>query len=401
MKENFRKKVLKNGLTILFEKRELPVVSIAIAVKCGGMYESENEKGISHFIEHMLYKGTSKRTPKQISEEIEKNGGVMNGFTDENVTAFWCKMPSVHLDIGLDVLIDMMSNSLFDEKEMEKERKVIFEELKMRKDNPQIYSIDQNMGLIYEKPFGIPLIGNEKSMNSINRKKIIQRFKEFYHPKNMILCVVGNADFERVVRFAEKSFGRTDGKPKKFKIKQKQSSKTEKRKGISQTNIIFSYHTPLYSDKKSFAAEVLNTLMAQGMSSRLFMEIREKRNLAYAIQGYSQINKDFSYSMIYVGTTKENVGKVKKLVLEEFEKVAKNFTERGLNQIKEQLKGTHKISMEDSTNQMVGLIASEVNGKAEDYYDFGKNVDGVKLKDVIELSKKAAKKHSFFVLIPG
>src|SRR3989344_4173236 len=129
MKPEFYTKVLANGMTILFEKRSVPVVSIAIAARCGGLNEDEHEKGISHFIEHMLYKGTKKRTAKQIAEDIENRGGDLNGFTDELITAYWCKLPSKHLMDGLDVLTDMVKNSLFDLKEFEKERKVIFEEI--------------------------------------------------------------------------------------------------------------------------------------------------------------------------------------------------------------------------------------------------------------------------------
>jgi len=137
MRGKFFRKVLKNGMTVLFEKRDIPVVSVAFAVRNGGVNESTNEKGISHFIEHMLYKGTPTRNAKKIAEEIERNGGDLNGFTAETITAYWCKMPSKHLDIALEVLSDMVKNSLFDEKEMEKERKVIFEEIKKYHDNPK------------------------------------------------------------------------------------------------------------------------------------------------------------------------------------------------------------------------------------------------------------------------
>ncbi|GAH77972.1 unnamed protein product, partial [marine sediment metagenome] len=143
------------------------MVSVAFAVRNGGINESKKEKGISHFIEHMLYKGTPTRNTKKIAEEIEKNGGELNGFTDEAVTAYWCKMPSKHLDVALDVLTDMVKNPLFDQKELEKERKVIFEEIKMRKDNPMVYVFDKIQSYLYEEPFGTPLIGTFETMNSI------------------------------------------------------------------------------------------------------------------------------------------------------------------------------------------------------------------------------------------
>ena len=400
MEFELQRKILENGMTIIFEKRNVPVVSIAFAVRNGGINETAGEKGISHFIEHMLYKGTPTRNAKQIAEEIEKSGGELNGFTDEEITAYWCKMPNKHLDIALDVLGDMIKNSLFDEKELEKERKVIFEEIKMRRDMPRIYVYDKIQSYLYENPFGIPLIGTYKTMNSINRKKIVEKFKQIYQPNNLILCAVGNANFEKIVEFAKTNFGNEKGEVPKLEIKLKNESKTEKRKGIDQANLVFAYHAPLANDKKNYAAQILSCLMAGGMSSRLFSEIREKRNLAYAIKGEANINKNFAYNLVYVGTTKESVEIVKKLILEEFEKVAKELDEKELEQIKEQLIGQHQISMEDSQTQMVNLLLHEINRNAEDFYKFEKNISDVRLEDVKELAKRASEKYSFFALVP-
>ena len=398
MKQNFRKKILKNGMTLLFEKRELPIVSVAFAVKTGGIHETADKKGISHFIEHMLYKGTPTRNSKKIAEEIEKNGGVLNGFTDETITAYWCKMPSKHLKIALNVLSDMIKNPLFDGKEFEKERKVIFEEIKMMKDNPRIHAMDEIQKLLYDEPFGIPVIGTYETMNSITRVGMKKRFDEIYQPNNMILCVVGDADFNEIADFAEKNFSSKKGKIPKLKIIEKNESKTEKRKGIDQVNMIFAYHVPKSGDKKNYAAEILSALMAGGMSSRLFSEIREKRNMAYSVKGDSNINKDYSYNFIHVGTTKENTEKVKKLILDEFKKVAENLGEKELRQTKEQLIGNHRIGMEDSQTQMVSLMMHEINGKAEDFYEFEKEISKAKLGDVKNLAK--IKNYSFFALAP-
>ena len=180
--KNFQKKVLANGMTLLFEKRNLPVVSVILAVRAGGINEEISEKGISHFIEHMLYKGTKTRTSKQIAEEIEKNGGELNGFTSEEITAYYCKMPSKHLDIALNVLTDMIKNSLFDEKELEKERKVIFEEIKMYKDNPQMNCLVEIQKLLYTGTLGINLAGTFKSMFGIDRKKLQKSLSKFMSP---------------------------------------------------------------------------------------------------------------------------------------------------------------------------------------------------------------------------
>jgi predicted Zn-dependent peptidase len=398
MKPKFYRKVLKNGMTLIFEKRDLPVASVVIAVRSGGINEKPFEKGISHFIEHMLYKGTPTRNSRKIAEEIEKNGGELNGFTDETITAFWCKIPSAHLKLALEVLTDMIKNPLFDEEELEKERKVIFEEIKMRKDTPHIYVLDSIQNELYSGTLGLNLIGDYKTMGAINREKIVKKFEQTYQPNNMILGIVGDANFSEVVEFAEKNFGNQKGKLPKVSFSLKNASRIEKRKGIDQANLVFAYHTPLAKDKKSYAALVLGTLMAGGMSSRLFAEIRDKRNLAYTVRGDSSINRDFSYNVIYVGTTKQNIEKVRELILKEFEEVSETLTEKELNQVKEQLIGNYKISMEDSQTQLINLLTYEIEGNAKEFYNFERDVKAVKLDNVKKMAK--IKNYSFFALVP-
>jgi len=402
MKPKFYRKVLKNGMTILFEKRDLPIVSVAFAVRNGGMHESEINKGISHFIEHMLYKGTPTRNSKKIAEEIEKNGGELNGFTSETVTAYWCKMPSKHIDVALDVLSDMVKNPLFDEKELEKERQVIFEEIKMRRDTPRVYIFDEIQSCLYHKPLGLNLIGTKSTMNGITREIMMKKFKEVYTPNNMILSVVGDTDFDKLISFCEENFGNEKGRVPFFPVKTLIKEKIETRKGIDQANLVFAYHVPTIKDKekKYYVANVLNTLMAGGMSSRLFSEIREKRNLAYAVKGESSISKEFAYNLIYVGTTKENVDEVRELILKEFDDVSKKLSLKEFDEVKEQLIGNYEIGIEESQTQMVNLLMSEIDGNVEEYYDFEKYIKKVKIEDVKELAKSAIKQNSFFALVP-
>ncbi len=406
MKENFKKKVLENGLTILFEKRDLPVVSVAIAVRNGSIHENISEKGISHFIEHMLYKGTPKRSSEEIAKEIERNGGDLNGFTSEEVTAYWCKLPSNHFNVGLDVISDMIKNPLFSKKEIEKERKVIFEEIKMRKDTPRAYVFDKIQECLFSGTMAINIAGNFKTMKSIGRKELLGKFKSVYSPKNLILSVVGKADFDKIVEFAKKTFSKEDYKdieekrPDVQEFEFQNDSKIEKRKGIDQANFVFAYHVPLAKEKKSHAARVLSVLSAEGMSSRLFSEIREKRNLAYAVKGGSDINRNFSINFVYVGTNKENLESIKKIILNDFEDISENLTEKELEEIKEQMIGNYRISMEDSQSQMVNLLSSEIKGNARDFYDFEKNISNVKLQEIKDLAKKAYEEYSSFALVP-
>jgi len=398
MHKKFYRKILKNGMTLIFEERDLPIVSVGIAVRYGGVNEPLSERGIAHFIEHMLYKGTKNRTSKQIPQEIEKNGGVMNGFTDEQITAFWCKMPSDKLHIALDVLSDMVKSPLFDAKELEKERKVIFEEMKMRKDDPMQYAFDEIQCLLYKNPLGTPIVGTYESMNSVDRKKMLKKFREVYRPGNMILCVVGQADFAGLVKFAEKNFRKEKGKIKKQKVALKNGYKIETRGGIDQANIVLAFHSPLTTNKKIYAAKVLIAIMADGMSSRLFREIRAKRNLAYSVLGDVTANKEFSFSYVYAGAMKENLEKIKKIILDEFKKVSEKLTKKELEATQNQLIGNYRISIESSEGQMNRLLLSEIDGKVKEFYEFEKNIRAVKLKDVKKLAK--IKKYSFFALVP-
>ena len=234
----FNKKVLGNGLTILHEKRDVPVTTVMLASKYGGAYETEKEKGIAHFMEHLCFKGTEKRTVKQIADEVEKVGGELNAFTHEEITAYHVKLPSKHLSIAMDVVSDIYFNASFPEEEIVKEANVICEEIKMYYDNPRAHVLEQIKNNLYEKPFGIFLAGNEEVVKGMTRKQLIDRHREVYVPSNSILCVVGNNSFEEVVSMAEKISIEREGKTIKIpKIKLQSLKSDEKREGIQQANL--------------------------------------------------------------------------------------------------------------------------------------------------------------------
>jgi predicted Zn-dependent peptidase len=394
-----KRRVLKNGMTVIFKERKNKVVSVAFAVRFGGINEFASNKGIAHFIEHMLYKGTPTRNSKQIATEIEKNGGELNGFTSEQITAFWCKMPSKHIDVALSVLSDMVKNPLFDRKELDKERQVIFEEMKMYTDDPRMHVFNQIKNCMYKGDFAIPIIGTKESMNSNTQERLRETFDRIYAPQNMILCVVGEANFDKICKFAEKNFiKKSIKKIECSKLELKNEELIEKRKSIDQANLIFAYHVPIPTSKEHITAEVLNVIMAGGMSSRLFSEIREKRNLAYAVKGMTEGEKDYAFSMVYVGTTPENVETVKNLILEEFKKVAKTLDKKELEQVKEQIIGNYLISQEDSHNILIDLLINEIIGDARKAEEFVAKVKRVKLEDVKKMAN--IKNYGFFALVP-
>lgn len=355
MKAKFERKVLKNGMTVVFEKRDNEVVSIAFAVRYGSANEGMDEKGIAHFIEHLMYKGTAKRTSKNISEEIEKKGGVLNGFTSEQITAYWCKLPSEYLMVGLNVLSDMILNSKYDPAELDKEKHVIFEEMKMWKDSPQLRVIDKTREGLFTGSLGEGGIGTEDSLNKMGREEIVKKVSEVYGTNQMILCVVGDAEFSDVCEFAEKTFPKNDVSIENIKFSKQITKKVEKRKGVDQANFTFSYHIPSLQEDGYYVALLLNGILSGGMSSRLFQEIREKRNLAYSVKGSVNSDKEYGFSSIFVGAKQENLKKVEELIVEEFEKI-KDLDEKELEEVKGELIGNRKISSEDSQEQMMELL---------------------------------------------
>jgi len=398
MQPEFYKKRLKNGLTVLFEKRQLPIIASSAAIKFGSQYETENEKGIAHFIEHLMFKGTKKRSAKQISEYIEKKGGILNAYTDESVTCYWNKLPSKYFKDSLNIAADLILNPKFDAKEFEKEKHVILEEIKMHHDNPQIYSLEKIKELLYKKPFGMFGAGTAETVKSLTRSQIVRKFSDCYSPNNMVFAVVGNTDFTEICKFAEKTFPK---KKKVFsfpKIQKINGHFIEVRRGIDQAHFVFGFHAPTLADKKRYAFELFDVIIGEGMSSRLFQEIREKRGLAYAVKSMPDLQKDFGYEIFYIGTVKEKIREIQEIILKEIKKI-NQLSQKDLSEAKEQLLGLNKLRNEDSVNTMNALIQEEIAGDAENFYKYDERILAVKLQDVRSFSKLKA--YSTMALVPG
>lgn len=396
MKPEFYKKKLKNGLTILFEKRKFPTISMSASVNQGFAYENEKEKGISHFAEHLMFKGTKTRTHKEIAEEIEKKGGILNAYTDEEITSYWNKLPSRHFNSSIDICKDLILNPAFHPEEFEKEKKVILEEIKMYHDNPPLHVLDKIKSLLYKKPFGISGIGTEKSVLSLSRDNLINFHKKNYSTNKMILCAVGNADMERIENFGKK-FPKIYNAGSRLFPRKINKQVIEKRKDLEQAHLVFGFHAVNGRDKKRYAYELLNIILAGGMSSKLFEEIREKRGLAYAVKGSIEQGKDFSYNSIYVGTRKENVLKCKKIILKEIKRI-RELDKKELEEAKEQLIGLRDVESEESMNVMNALAREEIIGKAEEFYKYDERISNINLEELKKISR--IKGYSFFALIP-
>lgn len=396
MKEFYKKK-LENGLTILFEKRKLPIVSVAASVKFGSAYELMQNKGISHFVEHLMFKGTKTRSQKEIALEIEKKGGILNGFTSEEVTSYWCKIANKHSSLGLGIVSDLILNPKFDKLEFEKEKKVIVEEIKMYHDNPVFYSLDKIKELLYKKPFGMPIAGKAEIIENLTREEVIELYRSNYTTDSMILAIVGNADFEEICEQALRAYPFNKRKLAEAIPVKINSSLSEKRKGIDQAHFVFGFHSPSMKDEKKYNYEVIGAYLFEGMSSRLFQEIREKRGLAYSVKGDFELGKNYGYATIYAGTTQEKIKQIKEIILKEIRNL-KELENKDFQECKEQLIGVKKLAEEDSVNVMNALMLEEISGNAKEYYKYEDKINKVKLEEVRELSKLKA--YSSFSLIP-
>ncbi len=394
---NFVKRKLSNGMTLLVEQRDLPVVSFGIANRFGAAYEESKIKGIAHFIEHLVFTGTKTRTHEDISKEIERHGGILNAYTSNEITCFWFKLPSEHLLDGVEIISDILINPIFDEKKFEKEKKVILEEIKMYHDMPQRHIYDKIHENLYKSPFGEGVIGSKKTITTLSRNFVFDYFKKSYSPENYVVAAVGKVNIDVLAKYLEKNFKKTQSQRKISKIEPINKETTEERAGLDQAHFIFGIHAPPVQNDQWHALEVLDAWLANGMSSKLFLTIREERGLAYSVASSFTGEKSYSNYTIYVGTRKEAIPEVKKLILEGFDNT-KNMSEADLQQAKNRLIGLKKISMEESVGVMNELILSEFITKAEDYYLYEEKIKKVTLKQVKDIAK--IKNYSTASIVP-
>jgi len=394
----FKKKILDNGLTVLFEKRDVPVTTVMLATKFGSGYESAEEKGIAHFIEHLCFKGTEKRTVDDISMEVEGVGGDLNAFTHEEITSYYVRLPSNHLNTAMEVLFDIFFNASFPEAEVRKEGNVILEEIKMYRDNPRMHTFEMIKKNLYGGAFGMFGAGTPKTVERLKREDLFKKHRELYVPNNAILSVVGNNSFEEVIEFARELSGEEkEFELKSFEVEERKESSEEKRESLHQTNLAIGFHFPKSSEEERYAAEIFNTILGEGMSSRLFREVREKRGLVYGVKSELDLGKNYGYMMIWAGTDPSKKEEVIEICLEEFHKM-KDLTGEELEKAKVQAIGKWHVHREGSENVALNLILEEISENAGNFYKFEEKINAVSLKDVQKFAEKT--KYSVFSLGP-
>jgi len=357
---------LDNGVRIVAEEiKYVNSVSIGIWVKVGSRNEDEGNNGISHFIEHMLFKGTKNRTAKEIAGTIDKIGGQLNAFTAKECTCFYAKVLDTHFDIALDILSDMFFNSTFSENEIEKEKGVVLEEIGMYEDSPEDLVHDIfNQSVWSKNPLGIPILGTEETLKAIKRQDIIDYIDCNYTPENIVISVVGNFDKEHVLSEIEKVFSKHKAS-KKDKVIINEPVFTpiykHKEKNTEQAHLCIGFKGFELSNKYTYPLLVLNNIFGGAMSSRLFQKIREEKGLAYSVFSYPSSYTDCGILSIYAGMKPNQLDYVIELIIEEINQIKANgISEEELYDSKEQIKGSYILGLESTSGRMNSIGKSEL-----------------------------------------
>ncbi|MDY0234478.1 MAG: pitrilysin family protein [Gudongella sp.] len=393
----YKIKELDNGIKIIMHKFDhLNSSTLGFIVKSGSFYENEYDNGISHFIEHMLFKGTKTLNTRELAEAIDDVGGQINAFTSKEHTCFYTKVISEHLPVAINILGDMLNNSKFEENDIEKEKGVIIEEIKMYQDFPEdlVYELLDKM--IYDKiPLAYPILGNIESVNRLNKKKIIDYFYEKYTPANIVISLVGKFDEVESFELLNQAFGNFNigSKPVEYNTDYVLNMKNNIRfinKDVEQFNICIGFPGPSEYSDDIFPIMVVNNLLGGTISSRLFQRIREEEGLSYNIESSITSYNDSGFISVYAGLNLEQVLNVSKLIKEEIDKLKENYiTENELEKAKEHLKGSYILSLESSFNKMYEMGKNVLHNKEiETPESVIKNVKSISLSDIIRVIDK-------------
>ncbi len=361
----FRKEHLDNGIRVVAERiPSVKSVSLGIWVCVGSRDEEAKDAGISHFIEHMFFKGTRHRTAHDIALEIDSLGGELNAFTTRETTTFYVKILDEHLSKGIDIISDLFLHSSLSKKDMEKEKQVVLEELKMVEDDPEDYIHDMHSKLVWDgNPLARPIVGSVETIQDISRNSMLDYMGLHYYPGNIVISVAGNFEFSNLLKLLNKNLG-------KLRRKGNENSRIQpvlknglvvKNKGIEQIHFCLGTLGLPQNDKNRYALYALNSILGSSMSSRLFQEVREKRGLVYSIYSYLSSFTDSGLMNIYAGTSPESLTMVLELVLKEVRKIRKNgITIKETNRIKNQMKGNLMLGLESTSNRMSRLARDEI-----------------------------------------
>lgn len=388
-----QKTKLPNGLTIVTEfMPSVRSVSMGIWVRTGSRDEREPENGITHFLEHMVFKGTTNRTAEEIARSTDSIGGHLDAFTAKECTSFSVKVLDEHVPRAFDVLTDLVKNPLFRPEDITKESRVVQEEIKMVEDTP-----DDLVHEIFTQSYwrghalGRPILGTRQTVRSFDRPRLVDYFHRHYAPRNMLITAAGHLKHSRIVNLASEAFAKTPA----GQLIARQTTpvphpviRWRHKKNLEQVHILLG--APAYSNshERRFACYLMNAVMGGGMSSHLFQTIREQRGLAYAVFSGLSTFRDAGYLTVYAGTAKENVRQVVELVIEEFRRMkTEPLAGDELQRAKDYLKGSMLLGLESSTSRMSNLARQEMYfGRHVGLNEIARRVDSVTATDVLAVA---------------
>ncbi|MDI6779261.1 MAG: pitrilysin family protein [Bacteroidota bacterium] len=404
----YKKTELDRGIRIVSET--IPYVrsvSIGVWINVGSRDEKSEVNGISHFVEHMVFKGTKKYNTKQIAKSIEEYGGYLNAFTSKENTCYYGKVLDEHVEKTVDVLSELVLNPTLNPKDIEKEKTVVLEELKNIEDDPEDYIHDYLDKTIFGKhPLGYSVIGEAKNIRSFTKNQLLKYIRNYYSPGRIVISAAGNISHEKLVDLVQSRFENNRRKnnnhlERSFKPVKAYRKIIEEAKPIRQSHICMGTVTGGIKSKNRYPLVVMNTLLGGGMSSRLFQTIREKYGYAYSVSSFLNMLSDCGCLGVYAGTSKKNIQKTIELINNELKKLrilALNKTE--LNRTKAQVKGSMMLSLESMSSRMMRLASGEIYFNEYTTLDsIVKRIDAVTIDDILEVANKYLYPENFSVVI--
>lgn len=371
-----KKMQLSNGLTVVYEKLEgYKSISIGVWVKTGSAYETVDNNGISHFIEHMIFKGTQRRTAKEIASIIDGIGGELNAYTAKECTCYYTKTLSLDYEIALDVLSDMIKHSTFLEEHIETEKTVILDEINMYEDAAEEIVIDIMSEINFKgHPLGFPILGSKKTVSAFTREDVRAYYQEYYTANNMVLSIAGDFEEEQLLRLVEAYF--SDVKKSDLNVVRRQTTPTyhcdydSKKKDFEQIQVAISFPGIKFDHELSYEMMVLSNILGGTNSSRLFQSIREDRGLTYSIYSEPNFYDALGTLSITFGVSKDNLRETLTLIAQEINKLKRHLiTPESLEHAKNHLRGSFFLNLEGSDNYM------DMIGRIELFAHREKNID--------------------------
>lgn len=399
---------LHNGLRVVVEKIDyVNSVSVGLWVKNGSRNENKENNGISHFIEHMLFKGTENRSAKDIAEAIENVGGQLNAFTGREATCYYIKALDSHLDLSLDVLSDMLFNSTFNEDEMEKEKSVVIEEINMGEDSPEDVLSDLHSYAIWgEDTLSYPILGTEKTVKSFNKGLLKEYIDSNYTPERSVISICGNVDLNKAEQLVERYFGHWSAKEKNtlsYSTPKILKNILYKEKAIEQVHLSLGLEGLSLGHKDVYPLLLINNFFGGGVSSLLFQKVREELGLCYTVYSYSSSFINTGAINIYTGVSPNYVYDAISVIKEEIERFPKEVINKfNLDIAKEQIKGNYILGLESTSSRMFSngksiMFLNKIN-KPEDII---KKIDEVTYDKILEVIDSTFTKGIFNCALVG